>query len=61
MTIYVSLELSLCFCMELGDLRKKPQHGQLEKLEGSDPASVQSVCKEVVTIVEDLVQVNIFP
>ena len=53
MTIYVSLELSLGVCIEVGDLRKKIQNVQPEKKGGSDPASFQGDCKKVITIVED--------
>ena len=61
MTIYVSLELWPCICMELEDLRKKLKNFLLflEKIGGPNPARLQGVCMNGFLIVEDLVQVNI--
>ena len=63
MKTYVSLELSLCICMETGYLRRKLQkcsHFFLKKVAGTNPASFQCVRMNDIPIVEDLVQMSIF-
>ena len=62
-TFCVSSELSLQFCMEMEALRKKLRKCSvysLEKIQGSDAASFQDVCWNDISIVKDLIQVNIF-
>ena len=65
MTVYVYLELSLCICMEMVDLKKKPRKSEkvtllLEKNGGNNPTNFQGVCVKVIPISKDLVQSSIF-